>query len=419
MRHTRGFALCLGLLPVVAFALRVSPAEGAPDAGADTRPDCLAPSGDAGPVTPVVVTGGDVPLLTALAIQLALDSTPIRLIQQPQRSCTAIQLLNDKATIADTVDTVYYDKDGKTTLCKLSPTTVDVAFSDSFATTCGIAIKSDVGDFFGPISPQVFVVPTASTQKAISAEAAYVAFGVYNGAASPWIDKKFFFVRDETSGTQQVISSIIGVPANAWWGSKAQGSSKIIPGMIAVDGGDQEKAIGTLPSENAQPALAPYFTRNALRILAFQSKGQIAAFWPDSTVDKSDKANVRDGHYDLWGPLHLFAHVDGAGKASVTSGPVVDRFSGSSLTKQVLDAVSDNFLVPKCAMRVRRTTEGGPISAYTPDQSCGCYYDLRMTGANNCKSCMADADCSPTTPKCNKVCATSDCSGVSGFCEVR
>jgi hypothetical protein len=265
----------------------------------------------------------------------------------------------------------------------------------------------------------VFVVPVQSSQKAISAEAAYSAFGVYDGSAKPWVDKAFFSVRNETSGTQQVISSMIGVPANAWWGAKKGGSSRIIPeltnvgkglnpdGTTPTGGADPtlaEKAIGTLPSENAQPTA----TKAALRILAYQGHGQIAAFYPDSNVDKLDKKNVRDGHYELWGPLHLFAHVDASGAAVLTAKPIVDRFTGE-LSKLVLDGIADNFLVPRCAMKVRRTTEGGPQSAYTPDKSCSCYYDSNpVRGGTTCKACSADADCPTATPKCNY-----------NYCEVR
>jgi hypothetical protein len=393
----RGFALCLGLLPAFAFAVRAY----ADDAGADAGPPPVPPCADQS--NPIYIAGGDIPLLVALAKQLALDSTQVTIVQQAQRSCTALTLLNENTSIKGNAQ--YFDATGKAIACKLDAAgvKVDLAFSDSFATTCGVTVNADVGDFFGPISPQVFVVPKASTQKAISAEAAYVAFGVHNGTATPWVDTSFFWVRDETSGTQQVIASMIDVPANHWWGAKAQGSSVIIPGMQAVSAANAEKAIGTLPTENAQPTA----TRATLRILAFQAKGQVAAFWPDSTVDSSDKLPVRDGHYALWGPLHLFSHIVG-GQPAVNAAPIVTRFTGATLPPQVLDAVADNFLVPRCAMRVRRTTEGGPISAYTPDQSCGCYYDFRTTGATKCKACTTDGDCTTASPKCNY-----------GYCEVK
>jgi hypothetical protein len=390
--------LCLGALSAVAFGVRAYAADAGTDggdAGPPPTPDCL--DATLRP-NPVYVAGGDVPLLVALAKQLALDSTQITLVQQAQRSCTALNLLNSHSKI--TGKGVFFDANGVQTSCNLSAggNEVDVAFSDSFAGSCNVTVAADTGDFFGPISPQVFVVPKSSTQKAISAEAAYMAFGVYNGVATPWIDKSVFFVRDETSGTQQVISSMIDVPADKWWGAKAQGSSVIIPGLIAVPPDKAEGAIGTLPTENAQVSVGTT-ARDNLRILAFQAKGQIAAFWPDSNVDKNDKINVRDGHYALWGPFHLFAHTVG-GNPVVNSAPVVSRFT-STLTKQVLEAVTDAFLVPRCAMRVRRLTEGGPLSAYTPDASCGCIFDFRATGSTTCKGCGADADCPTTAPKCN------------------
>lgn len=404
MRPMRSLALCLGVLPAIALgAVRAyaddAGADGG-DAGSPPPPPCFDAS--ARP-NPIYVAGGDIPLLTALAKQLALDSTQVTIVQSAQRSCTALNMLNSGTKL--TGKGVFFDGNGAQTACTLDPggVNVDVAFSDSFASTCGVNVGTDVGDFFGPISPQVFVVPVKSTQKAISAEAAYVAFGVHNGTSTPWVDTNFFWVRDQTSGTQQVISSMIGVPADKWWGGKPEGSSVIIPAMEAVADADAEKAIGTLPTENAQVPAA----RAKLRILAFQGKGQIAAFWPDSTVDSSDKMPVRDGHYILWGPLHLFAHLVN-GQPTVNAAPIVARFTGTTLAKQVLDGVTDAFLVPRCAMKVRRTSEGGPISAYTPDLACGCYFDARTTGKTTCKSCNADGDCPSATPKCNY-----------GYCEVK
>jgi hypothetical protein len=403
MRPIRSLCFAFGMASVVVVGLRAraddAGADGG-DAGSPPTPNCYDPVERP---NPVYVAGGDVPLLTALAKQLALDSTQVAIVQQAQRSCTALSLLNASTKIKG--KGVYFDGNGNQTSCLLDAAGVgvDVAFSDSFASTCGVSVNNDVGDFFGPISPQVFVVPAASTQRAISAEAAYLAFGVHNGASTPWVDTDFFWVRDETSGTQQVISTMIGVPANHWWGAKAEGSSVIIPAMEAVSDADAEKAIGTLPTENAQVPAA----RAKLRILAFQAVGQIAAFWPDSTVDSSDKLNVRDGHYVLWGPLHLFARVVG-GQPSANAAPIVSRFTSTNLAPQVLDAVTDAFLVPRCAMRVRRTLEGGPISAYAPDAACGCYFDSRTTGKNSCKACTADADCSASAPKCNY-----------GYCEVK
>ena len=42
-----------------------------------------------------------------------------------------------------------------------------------------------------------------------------------------------------------------------------------------------------------------------MRTLGFQSMGQHGAFFPDRKFSSFDKQNVRDGHYSLWGYLHM------------------------------------------------------------------------------------------------------------------
>ncbi|MFI5301105.1 MAG: hypothetical protein ACHREM_23725 [Polyangiales bacterium] len=403
--------MLIAIAPAMAFTWRTH----ADDAGVDGGLPDDAGASDAGtPLppcfdstarpNPIHVAGGDTPLISALAKLLAKDATPESIINGPGPSCFALADLQSHKKRTGTA--TYFDASGTGVKCALDPggNEVDVAFSDSFASSCGVDVGTDIGDFFGPITPQLFVVPVASTQMAISAEAAYDAFGVNDGRARPWIDPHFFAVRDAPSGTQQVISSFIGVPGDQWWGQAPVGGGQIIAQLTApMSAGDAEKSIGTLTTEDCQvPAIYPQ-----LRILAFQAQGQSAAYWPDSTVRARDKRNVRDGHYAMWGPLHLFAHVVGGGPA-ITAAPLVTRFSQVALDKSVLDAEIDNFFVPQCAMRVRRTSEGGPLSAYAPAPACGCYFDARANSATSCLACSTDADCASATPRCNY-----------GYCEVR
>ena len=50
--------------------------------------------------------------------------------------------------------------------------------------------------------------------------------------------------------------------------------------------------------------------RATLNALAFEAVGQTKAFYADSTSRRSDRQNVRDGHYTMWGYEHMFAYVD-------------------------------------------------------------------------------------------------------------
>jgi hypothetical protein len=417
-RAWRGAFVVVAIVPTICLPGSTHAGDAGDDAIADADDagiDVDATVVDAGPPlpacfdaglrpNPIHVAGGDTPLIAALAQLLAKDSTPESIINGPGPSCFALADL--KSHKKRTGKATYFDATGTGHACALDAggNEVDVAFSDAFASSCGVDVGTDIGDYFGPITPQVFVVPAGSSQQAISAEAAYFAFGANDPRAAPWTDPRFFFVRDEASGTQQVMSAFIGVPGDQWWGHAPIGGGAIIASMTALTrASDMEMSIGTLTTEDDQvPSIYPQ-----LRILAFQAKGQIAAFWPDSSVRSRDKRNVRDGHYTLWGPLHLFAHLAGSAPA-ITAAPLVTRFAQIGLDKPVLDAEIDNYFVPQCAMRVRRSTEGGPLSSYAPSPSCGCYFEARANGTTACAGCTGDNDCAAPTPKCNY-----------GFCEAQ
>src|SRR5437868_11794983 len=97
MRPIRSLTLCLGLLPAVAFlGVRANAADAGADAGPPPIPLCY---DVVDRPNPIYVAGGDIPLLAALAKQLALDSTQVTIVQQAQRSCTALQLLNTSTSL--------------------------------------------------------------------------------------------------------------------------------------------------------------------------------------------------------------------------------------------------------------------------------------------------------------------------------
>jgi hypothetical protein len=51
-------------------------------------------------------------------------------------------------------------------------------------------------------------------------------------------------------------------------------------------------------------------------------------------------------------------------------------------------------------MKVKRTTEMGPLAYFAPQNACGCYFESK-TGGTSCKTCMTATDCSPTAPVCS------------------
>jgi len=254
-----------------------------------------------------------------------------------------------------------------------------------------------IADYLGPIQPMVFVAPALSSQKAISAEAAYMAFGTggNKGASAPWTDPDYFFVRNASSGTQQMVARAINVPADKWWGVDRGGSSGVVNGIkVLLDQSLAEKAIGILSTDTADA------NRDTMRILAFQSYGQNCAYYPDSTPFLTDKQNVRDGHYPLWGPVHFYTRVTN-GIPSSAAAALVTQFAAAKLSTSLVETVAKKFFVPKCAMHVDRTSEMGPLKSYTTESRCDCFFEKTVNGATSCKACAQASECPANAPACS------------------
>ncbi len=349
------------------------------------------------------------PLLQAVAPLLAAGAPPYVVVFQPQTSCRGVASMFDadptRRIIRDIPNNwaFFFDAQGTKHSCRLSPegNTVDVGESDIYSRTCGYEPRAGVADYLGPIQAINFVVPAASPERVISAEAAHLLFGAggNQGNVQPWIDPRYYFVRSAGTGTIQLTSRAINVPPTSWWGIDRLSSDNLRDSMEVVDPMVVERAIGVLSSDFADKA------RANLRTLMFQSTGQACGYLPDSTPTANDKANVRDGHYPIWGPIHLFAATTN-GVPSAAADALVRRFSVPRLEQPLIDAIVASGYIPACAMRVRRDQEMGPIASYQPQFGCGCYYESRATGRSSCATCANAADCPAGRPACNY-----------GFCE--
>jgi hypothetical protein len=351
------------------------------------------------------------PLLQAVAPLLASRNPPYVAVFQPQSSCRGAGTMFDvdrtKRMIKDIPNNwaFFFDEKGQKHYCFLRPEgdNVDVGESDVFARTCGYDPMPGVADYLGPILSFTFVVHAASSQQAISAEAAHLVFGAggANGAIQPWSDPRLFFVRGSGTGTIQLTSKAINVPPTGWWGIDRLSSENLKESMEGIDPMSAEGAIGVLSSDFADQA------RPGLRQLYFQAAGQTCGYLTDSTKDSYDKANVRDGHYPTWGPIHLYAQTTN-GVPSPAADALVTRFAVPKLDQKLLDAIVAGGYIPHCAMRVKRDQEMGPVMAYQPPFGCGCYYDAAVNGRSTCSPCNGPGDCPSSRPACNY-----------GFCEVQ
>jgi hypothetical protein len=408
-------------VPLLSGVVAAAALLGATDARAAMSCDAITRLKGGAPAGPVVyISGGLQPLIAELAKVLFADPAgPITIVHKVQGSCLGLgALLDGTPPLSGTAS--YWDPDSTSTsptskqeTCTLpggdagAPANIDIAISDVFAGSCRptlASVPAPFADFFGPIQMFNFVVPAASQQQSISAEAAYFVFGFgSNSGVAPWTDENFIFRRNAGSGTQVLLGTAIGVPANRWAGVDGASSDGVLNKLTSLTtAADVNKAIGILAGD--------YSVRPGLRQLAYQHYGQRCGYLPD--VKGNDKRNVRDGHYPLWGPVHFFTRVDAATGLAVNPNArrVIAYLTGTSPPPQGLDLISvearQQFVSP-CAMTVARKTEMGPLVSHKPPRSCACAFD-NATAGTTCKPCTQNAECPSSAPSCN-----------FGYCELQ
>ncbi len=282
---------------------------------------------------------------------------------------------------------------------------LDLAISALFVDSCGLGdTPAGLAQIQGPIQAYTFIVPTASDQTAIWAEEAYYAFGFGAGnplapTYNPWNKEPFLFIRPTTKSTLVATARNIAVPPNKWKGVQEAASTDVVTAVS--NSADPEATLGILGAEVYDS------NRNKnIRTLAFQAFKQKAAFYPDSVASAFDKQNVRDGHYTLWSPTVYIAPVNSANVITkpavkylvdlVLGDPAATPPKGGSTFDSLADVVKVG-LIPDCAMQVSRTTDGGDLTPFTPDESCTCYYLSKVPGAigtpAGCTACTSNAQC--------------------------
>jgi ABC-type phosphate transport system substrate-binding protein len=362
---------------------------------------------------PVFVAGSSASKLfvASVAAELRQQTPPITVVYQSQGSCAGVNLLSSDTNGTLTGTGVIFGNDGKDIPggCALTGNPVDVGVSDVYAVTCGVdKLPANVKDFYGPVQAMTFVVPMASSQSIISAEAAYLVYGFGNDSeVSPWTDETKIEQRSATSGTQQMIASYIKVPAAKFKGHPNMGSGDLVTSLAAsATAGNADSAIGILATDSADK------NRASLKILGYQHYNQSCAYWPDSTATAFDKANVRDGHYPIWGPLHMLSRTENGEVSSPNVKKLLAYLTGAETPTgfDLIQVEAKNGVVPGCAMRVARTKDGGDLMSFMPDKSCECKFIKEATGAapDSCKSCDMSSDCPSSAPVCNY-----------NFCEVK
>ena len=258
-----------------------------------------------------------------------------------------------------------------------------------------------VGERLGPILPIIFVVPKLSTQKVISADAAKLVFGG-SGAVAPWKDPKFLYIRGQGTATLRLVAQQIGLPFNQFWGTDQGSAAAMANNLAALSTPDEANAgIGIIGTDYYDQME----NRNRLKALGFQaSSDQKCAYLPDSSLTSLDKINVRDGHYPLWGRIHLFAERANTILVSPTASAFMDLFGSALLDHDIFVALIKAGFVPPCAMKVTRAAELGNFTYYDPPAvNCGCAFDAQVGNTQmdpGCTTCSTNTDCPVTRPSC-------------------
>jgi ABC-type phosphate transport system substrate-binding protein len=379
--------------------------------------DSLSESG-----TVIYVTGSTAakPFLEKIAQQLSIQDKKVFVVYTSVGSCVGVDaivngtLMRSGAAPLPASATYWESSASSGKACDLPAMGVsaDLGISDVFAQTCpGFSLTNleslKVRDAHGPIQTMTFAVPSNSAYHEISQQAAYLIFGFGtasqvldpSGTHAIWNDEKQLLQRSSTSGTQAMLAAAIGVPAGQWKGQPNK-SSDDVAGALQAAAKSQAAANAALGILGAD-YIDSRNLRAQIRALAFQDTHQACAVTPDSSETSQDKRNVRDGHYPIWGPLHLLYKVNTKGEpeSSAIRQPLLDMVGYLAGTKPLPNGVSlfDVYalggLVPECAMHVARSQDGGALSPFQPESPCSCLFDVRTTGSTDCETCTVQGDC--------------------------
>jgi len=424
--RSRGVMLGFAGLATVAISRPALAQDGGTDA--PTMPSCT--DSTTFP-NAVIVTGSTAfePVVLAMALKFndrTAGTGKVSLIyHQGSGSCAGVAAIKDNT---DLPGTAHYYPAGTLSaaaapLCTMpAGTKADVAISDVFYETCGFGARpATLGDFPGPVQAMLFVVPgtaTSAVPLTITAEEAADVWGCGARAnVMPWTVETAIQQRNQGSGTQNVIARSINVLASSFHGSSNNGTGNVINSILNMDNDPSRGGAGQLPRLTiANPDTAIGFiaadaydttvNRARIRALAFRGFEQTQAFYADSDSTSFDKKNVREGHYLPWGYEHMLVRVDAGGAAtSAAAKNFIDWVQGNTTTTDnapnfdPVQIQAANHVIPNCAMKVKRTADGGFLSLYTPADPCSCAFDTTIANGpvTGCMTCSTDATCTGGT----------------------
>jgi hypothetical protein len=347
-----------------------------------------------------------------LATFLANQTPAVTVLYKASGACNGPYGLLTPGALSGTI--FYWDASGAQKQCNLPAVGgPPVEWANMVNTTklCDQApatLPANIRVESGPVTAINFITSINSTETSISSEAGYFIYG--SGAAgnvAPWTNESFIFHRNAASAAGLYIGVAIGVHPNAQKGVLFSNQTQ---GIQMVAGATPASAGLSYVSSDAADA-----ARATVKTLAYQHKGQVCGYLPDSTSTSFDKKNVRDGHYWLWGAQNFYGFQDATTKAwtNPNVGKLIDLVTGkyapAGAETAVIKAAIDTGNVPQCAMNVWRDGDMTDFYSFAPPAPCVGYFEKNVPGGSTSyKACTADTDCA-------SVSATSKCR--LNFCE--
>jgi ABC-type phosphate transport system substrate-binding protein len=397
-------------------------------ASADTLPAC-SDTTMVGP-NPIYLSGSSAfePTAALMAVKLGAltGADQVTLVYSATSSCDGPTNIRDNKALTGNADYWTLDPTDATKppvkhSCTLDTgTKADVGVSDIFYENCpgnDPVIPAGLVDTKGPVQAMIFIVPESNvSQTNLTAAEGQDIWGCGMAGmvtpftdgttpnADPTMDNQSTQQRSAGSGTQGIVAKAINVPPGSFKGKNNAAGGDLVTSLMKAP--HQDQAIGFLAAD-------AYDTRRSiLNALAFQAFNQTRAYYADSTPDAFDKRNVRNGHYTVWGPEHFFAAADNTGKiTNMKAANFIGWVNGTTTTAafKYIDIEATANVIPQCAMKVTRDTDGGFLKPYTPAAPCGCYWESIAT-----KTAMP-AGCTPCTS--NAQCTTAGQTCSNNFCE--
>ncbi len=240
----------------------------------------------------------------------------------------------------------------------------------------------------GPVIPYALVMSQQAPQSAnsIQAEEAHFVFSVGGPAqVPPWLKSATVFLFGNKDAAELLLGPRVKLASDRWKGTIVSTADDLLAGLKS----DAATALGILATPFADTR------RSDFRILAFQALSQHGAFFPDRKSNSFDKQNVRDGHYPLWGFLHMIQRESptAPGQPKYSKGNQLATMllgNAPAAGQDVVDLQVAAGFVPKCAMRVTRQSDAGPPAATAPADACNCWFEQKVKQPGEplgCKEC--------------------------------